>query len=739
MPFLQDNLVSNFAPSPLDQAAATPPPLAPSFTRPEGSLRRNGQLADADYGTTPTGSVGPLTTSATTSAPPSPAEVRQSQTRQPGSVQSSYGDRIEQLEGAGPDPRSNAVGGFMPDTWTHLIRKYAPQIAAGRSDQDLLALRDNQQLRVAMNNAYAAENGPLLQQAGFRPDPSNLRLAHWFGPDGAIKILKSPLETPVSALFSPAVIDANPSLKGLTVGQLENQVDTQMSDHGDMMAPLRMAARQAGVDMQAANKQAYASQQQLVAQYAREASEALPGSKEREEALNRQLAASEEMTKTFDEIAKHPPQYTPMDVMGRFGSIATVLAVLGGLKSRQPLTAALGAAGSAMQALNQQNYNEYKIAFNQWKAQSDLAVQSIRAHSDAIRNILEDKRLTQTDRDAKLRAIYSEFGMETGLAALQQNNIQWPFQQQVELQKLSNQFELAKGNMERLNAYLQLSQDRLNKPAAPKEYEITTPDGQKSTVSLMQDRQGFLTPDGQRYEVPTGASMKPIPPSLGRQAATQVARIQGAANELAGTLANLVDLPISSTTGWLMGAQMHPPEQLGEAARRSLSSHLTDDEVKSLLYSSQGVPRFLAQLESLGAATGLVGLSNQARMALPASGDDGYEVLRKYAELRQIVDRSLETAKTLPGVSDAQKAQFDQITEEVHGAVPWTVKDVNALQHNPSNESVAEFAKRVNAAGASGGANYATPDDVYKAFDAGKLTSDQAKKILIDRFGAKAQ
>jgi hypothetical protein len=122
---------------------------------------------------------------------------------------------------------------------------------------------------------------------------------------------------------------------------------------------------------------------------------------------------------------------------------------------------------------------------------------------------------------------------------------------------------------------------------------------------------------------------------------------------------------------------------------------LTDDDVKNFIYSAQGAPRFLAQLEAVGAATGLVGLTRAASTALPAPGDNGPQVLRKYAELKQIVEQSLRAAKTLPGVSDEQKEDFDKTLEQIRTAVPWTVKDINDLERNPNKETVSAFAQRV--------------------------------------------
>ncbi|MGH7096781.1 MAG: phage tail tip lysozyme [Stellaceae bacterium] len=93
-------------------------------------------------------------------------------------------------------------------------------------------------------------------------------------------------------------------------------------------------------------------------EYNRRAMSAPPGSAEADRLLQQQFEASTRAADALDKLAKNPPVFTPQSVLQRFGSLATVIAIFGGLMSKQPITAALGAAGTAMKAANQQNWDQ---------------------------------------------------------------------------------------------------------------------------------------------------------------------------------------------------------------------------------------------------------------------------------------------------------------------------------------------------------------------------------------------
>lgn len=210
--------------------------------------------------------------------------------------------------------------------------------------------------------------------------------------------------------------------------------ETETGAH-DIMRGMSEAAAKAGRELHATTQADIDRLNGLATDYARQAAAEPPGSAERDRLLDQQLQASTAAAKAFEDLSKHPPTYTPLDVMQRFGSRATVIAAFGGLLSRQPITAALNAAGTAMEALNQQNYTLYERSFDTWKTQTQMAVEAIKAHSEVINEILTNKRLDWDERQARLQAAYTQFGMTAQLDALKRGDVMAPYQMQVSLGK----------------------------------------------------------------------------------------------------------------------------------------------------------------------------------------------------------------------------------------------------------------------------------------------------------------
>ncbi len=152
-----------------------------------------------------------------------PAEERTTLLRPPGDVV----DRIIGVESGGKatakNPNSTAYGAgqFIKETWLSLIKETRPDIANGRSDDALLALRGDAGLSREMVTAYAAKNSAYLRSQGVDASPGNVYLAHFLGPDGAAKVLKAAPGTPVADLVGEEAVKANLSvLGGKTAGSV---------------------------------------------------------------------------------------------------------------------------------------------------------------------------------------------------------------------------------------------------------------------------------------------------------------------------------------------------------------------------------------------------------------------------------------------------------------------------------------------------------------------------------------
>lgn len=144
-------------------------------------------------------------------------------------------DRVIGVESGGvataKNPRSSAfgVGQFINSTWLSTIKEARPDIAQGRTDEDLLLLRADPVLSRQMVGALMEKNAATLRDAGLADTPGNLYLAHFLGDKGAIKVLKAAPGTPVDELLSAKAVRDNASiLQGRTAGTVANWANARM-------------------------------------------------------------------------------------------------------------------------------------------------------------------------------------------------------------------------------------------------------------------------------------------------------------------------------------------------------------------------------------------------------------------------------------------------------------------------------------------------------------------------------
>ncbi|MFZ5675980.1 MAG: hypothetical protein ACOZAM_23735 [Pseudomonadota bacterium] len=153
---------------------------------------------------------------------------------------------------AARNPRSTAagLGQFVDDTWVAMLRKYRPTLAAGKSRAELIEMKSSAGLSREMTKRYAEENASILQMAGFQASAGNVYLAHFLGPGGAKTILGAGDAASVSSVLPPAVIDANPFLRGMTVADIKDWAAKKMGGEagggGAMYSP-RVTAALAGL------------------------------------------------------------------------------------------------------------------------------------------------------------------------------------------------------------------------------------------------------------------------------------------------------------------------------------------------------------------------------------------------------------------------------------------------------------------------------------------------------------
>jgi hypothetical protein len=148
-----------------------------------------------------------------------------------GSENSTGNPAAPNASGPGGTPTSSAMGNgqFLAGTWPSVIRAARPDIAAGKTDAQLMPLRGYADLAQSATEQYARMNGAALAQAGLPVTGATVALAHGLGPNGAMTVLRAQPNAPLAMLPGMApTIAANPSLRNMTAGGLIQQYQTQM-------------------------------------------------------------------------------------------------------------------------------------------------------------------------------------------------------------------------------------------------------------------------------------------------------------------------------------------------------------------------------------------------------------------------------------------------------------------------------------------------------------------------------
>jgi len=120
------------------------------------------------------------------------------------------------------NPNSSAAGPgqFIDSTWLSTIRSIRPDLA-DQPDSAILALKTDPQLARQATEAYAQQNQAVLSKAGLPVTDGNTYLAHFAGPQGAVKILQADPGASAGDILGPGVVKANPFLANMTAADLQ--------------------------------------------------------------------------------------------------------------------------------------------------------------------------------------------------------------------------------------------------------------------------------------------------------------------------------------------------------------------------------------------------------------------------------------------------------------------------------------------------------------------------------------
>ena len=158
---------------------------------------------------------------------------------------------VERIIGAesGGDPnaknkRSSAtgLGQFLDETWLDMIRGHRPDLAKGRSQDEILELRRDAKVAREITARFTERNAGMLRKRGLPVTPGTLYLAHFAGGAGAVAILSAMENADAALVMATAdatgrtkrekLVKANPFLERFTVADLRNWADRKMRVSG---------------------------------------------------------------------------------------------------------------------------------------------------------------------------------------------------------------------------------------------------------------------------------------------------------------------------------------------------------------------------------------------------------------------------------------------------------------------------------------------------------------------------
>lgn len=180
---------------------------------------------------------------------------------------------------------------------------------------------------------------------------------------------------------------------------------------------------------------------------------------------------------------------------------------------------------------------------------------------------------------------------------------------------------------------------------------------------------------------------------LGANESAQLNRVLMGGNQVAKALGNIVNIPITSSSGIFGGRGQGP--SLFEAGKESLTNTMTTQEVQSYNTLTAGIRRSLAAIESAGLSP-TNSLMHMMDAVTLKQGDTNFTKILKLAETRQIVEAGYEVVLSNPRVSESQKKQAQKALDDIREHVPFTplqVLQLDTLQQTDPKATMKDVMK----------------------------------------------
>jgi hypothetical protein len=207
-------------------------------------------------------------------------------------------------------------------------------------------------------------------------------------------------------------------------------------------------------------------------------------------------------------LQEEGPKNDPRDLMQRMGGVATVIGILGGLLTKQPLMASLNAGGAAMEAYNKQDETAYRANVDQWKFHIETLQRMGQIQHDLIRDTLADEKLDSGEKMSRLQAMLSALGNERLAVSAQLGDQRALEQHRDQMAQADRQFTLQMRRLDEMeNKGWQILTDPTKKDEAgnPVQYRYNPNSGEATTL----DRQPYSPGGAQKVGTATQSAGTP--------------------------------------------------------------------------------------------------------------------------------------------------------------------------------------------------------------------------------------
>ena len=416
-----------------------------------------------------------------------------------------------------------------------------------------------------------------------------------------------------------------------------------------------------------------------------------------------QMAAVSAQPMPTAQLQQVPPspklQQQQMQNAEDFFQIASVVAAIAGAFSRQHVTTALNAFGSAIKGMKQGQLDQFAQAHNEWKDASEAVIENNKVQVQQLDQVLLKRNASIQEIAARAQLVGAQFKNDILYQAGVRQDITTIAGQRDAIAKSTEEFQQ---NHDKLEQGAQEAKQKINAALAVHGMKMND-DGSVERLPDLGTGAGTgdfgKSPKGDVYATwmaehagdnggkgPTAAQKQAFVATLGTGAGggfgssikqMQVNRVILAGNESAKDLANVVQLPIGSSSGFFGGRTLGT--DIMGAGKEALANTMTSQEVQSYNVMATGFQRSLAAIEAAGLAP-RGNLTQQMESVIFRVGDTELTKLQKLAQTRQIVEAGLEIMTADPTVPPQLKSKIGQIVASIRKSVPFTQSDLIRLQ-----------------------------------------------------------